>query len=264
MSFYFPEFAAQIDWSKRHRFLDKEFAQVGFGDHPEGRLADKLAAIYLHDGSEHWVLVHIEVQAQRDDSLARRVLQYNYRIFEQFNRPVASLVLLADDTPGWRQEEFHNCLLGTVMGIRFATAKLLDFAGRDQELLCSNNPFALVTVAHLHTQQTLHSPADRYAMKWQLTKLLLQRGWSKKRIMILFKVINWMMTLPEPLQLRYREAVRKMERSGQMEWIDPYDRIRIEKAEKKAERAAEKAAEKAQREGLKLGREEGREQGGSN
>lgn len=264
MTFYYPELTRQIDWSRRPRFLDKEFSQVGFGDHPEGRLADKLVAIYLHDGSEQWILVHIEVQAQRDESLARRVLQYNYRIFEQFNRPVASLVLLADDSPNWRQDSYHICVLGTVMGISFATAKLLDFSGQDNELLKSRNPFAVVTLAHLRTQQTMHSPAERFSAKWRLTELLLQRGWSEKRIMILFKVVNWMMTLPEPLQLRYRRAVRKLERSSRMEWIDPYDQIRIDKAERKAERAvqkAERAAQKAEKQGFRLGREEGREEG---
>lgn len=246
MAFYFPELHAQIDWSRPPRFLDKEFAQVGFGDRPEGRLADKLVALTLRDGQEQWVLVHIEVQAQHDEALARRVLAYNYRIFEQFQRPVASLVLLADETPGWRPDSFYIRVLGTVMGIRFATAKLLDHAGRERELSHSRNPFALVTQAHLRTQQTRHNPAERYAAKWQLTKLLLQHGWSKKRIMVLFKVINWMMTLPEPLQLRYRRAVRELERKSQMEWIDPYDRIRLEKVTQKAQRAVEKAEKSAQ------------------
>ncbi|XLZ72670.1 DUF4351 domain-containing protein [Massilia sp. SR12] len=264
MAFYFPELHAQVDWSRPPRFLDKEFAQVGFGDRPEGRLADKLVALTLRDGQEQWILVHIEVQAQHDETLARRVLAYNYRIFEQFQRPVASLVLLADETPGWRPDSFYIRVLGTVMGIRFATAKLLDHAGRDMELGISHNPFALVTQAHLRTQQTRHNPAERYAAKWHLTKLLLQHGWSKKRIMILFKVINWMMTLPEPLQLRYRRAVRELERKSQMEWIDPYDQMRMDKAAEKANRAvqkAEKAALRAGKQGFKLGREEGREEG---
>lgn len=69
MAFYFPELHAQIDWSKPLRFLDKEFVQAGFGDQPEGRLADKLVAIYLLDGHEQWILVHIKVQSQHDEAL---------------------------------------------------------------------------------------------------------------------------------------------------------------------------------------------------
>ena len=95
MRFYFGDLCSLIDWSRRPRFLDKELAQAGFGDAPAGRVADKLVAVYMKDGSEYWVLVHIEVQAQRDDGLARRVLAYNYRILEQHGRPVSSLVVLA-------------------------------------------------------------------------------------------------------------------------------------------------------------------------
>lgn len=258
MAFFYRDLYPLIDWSRRPRFLDKELAQVGIGDQPEGRVADKLVAIWLLDGSEQWILVHIEVQAQRDEALALRVLDYNFRIFDQYERPVASLVLLADDDPHWRPHAFHNCVLGTVMGISFATAKLLDYAGRDAELQASRNPFALVTLAHLRTQQTRHAAQERFAAKWQLTKLLYQRGWSKKRIIILFKVINWMMTLPEALQLRYRRAFETLGRTHQMEWIDPYDAQRIAKAEEKGRKHGWRIGLK---EGKAEGRAEGREEG---
>ncbi|XLZ68446.1 DUF4351 domain-containing protein [Massilia sp. SR12] len=217
MDFYFPDLSAQIDWSRRPRFLDKELAQTGFGDAPAGRVADKLVALYLRDGTEHWILVHIEIQAQRDDTFARRVHALNNRIFEQHDRPVASLALLADEDPHWHPVGFHNKLLGTTMGITFASVKLLDYADRIDQLQASRNPFALVTLAHLYTQRTKHDAASRYAAKWRLTKLLFQRGWSRKRIIILFKAINWMMTLPAELENRYWQAVRKLEQERKME-----------------------------------------------
>lgn len=98
-------------------------------------MAHKLVALYLRDGSEHWVLVHIEIQAQRDDAFARRVHALNNRIFEQHDRPVASLAVLADDDPHWHPDGFHNHLFGTTMGITFASVKLLDYASRIDELL---------------------------------------------------------------------------------------------------------------------------------
>ncbi|HEY1148522.1 MAG TPA: DUF4351 domain-containing protein [Pseudoduganella sp.] len=258
LAFYFPAQCAQIDWRKRPRFLDKELAQTGFGDHPAGRVADKLARIHLLDGSEQWVMVHIEVQAQRDDTLARRVLAYNYRIFEQYGQPVASLVLLADDLPGWRPSAFHNNVLGTVMGIFFATAKLLDYSGRTDELLTSGNPFAIVTLAHLGTQKTHGSVADRYAAKWQLTRLLYDRGWRKERIIILFKVINWMMTLPEQWEFRYWKAIARLERSRKVEWISPLEESFMEKGRLKGvKQGMAQGLEQGLERGLERGREEG-------
>ncbi|MRW83686.1 hypothetical protein GJ698_06215 [Pseudoduganella sp. FT26W] len=140
MTFFFGEIATQIDWSKRPRFRDKELAGIGFGDSPGGLVADKLVEVSLRDGGVQWVLIHIEVQAQRDGSLARRVLDYNYRIFAEYKQPVASLVLLADDDPVWRPQAFHNSLLGTVMGISFAAAKLLDYASQIDAMRMSCMP----------------------------------------------------------------------------------------------------------------------------
>jgi hypothetical protein len=120
MAFFFPDLSPEIDWKKRPRFRDKELAGIGFGAATNSMVADKLVEVCLLDGSVQWVLIHIEVQAQRDTFLARRMLDYNYRIFKQYEQPVASLVLLADEDPKWRPGEFHNRVLGTVMGILFA------------------------------------------------------------------------------------------------------------------------------------------------
>lgn len=190
-------------------------------------------AVHLLDGSEQWILVHIEVQSQRDDAFARRIHSLNNRIFEQYDRPVASLAVLADDDSHWRPHSFHNDLLGTSMGITFATVKLLDFADRQEQLQASSNPFALLTLAHLLTQRTKENAAQRYAAKWRLTRLLFQHGWSKKRIIILFKAINWMMTLPAELERQYWQAVRKGKQERKMEYISSLEQMFIDKGQLK-------------------------------
>lgn len=236
MEFFFSELCKEIDWSRRPRFRDKELASVVLGDAPNSMVADKLVEVSLRDGRVQWVLIHVEVEAQRDARLARRVLDYNYRIFQQYKQPVASIVLLADEDPNWRPNAFHNQLLGTKMGISFATAKLLDYASRE-DLETSPNPFALVTLAHLRTQQAHHDPEKLYAAKWLLTKLLYQHRWSKERIIAMFKVINWMMALPEAQQDRYWETVFQLKKernmTNPMEWITPLEQMFIDRGEKR-------------------------------
>jgi hypothetical protein len=254
MAFFFVDLCVQIDWSKRPRFRDKELAGIGFGASPDSMVADKLVEVCLCDGRVHWVLIHIEVQAQRDASFSRRVLDYNYRIFKEYQRPVASLVLLADSDPGWRPHAFHNELLGTVMGISFAVAKLLDHADRTDTLLASHNPFAWVTLAHLRTQQVRNKPDKLYAAKWRLTKLLYQHGWRKARIIVLFRVINWMMVLPAPQQKRYWQAVLQLEQERKVEWITPLEQSFMDEG-------WQKGLKKGREEGRQEGREQGQEQG---
>jgi hypothetical protein len=113
--------------------------------------------------------------------------------------------------PGSWRSTFHVEVFGTAMGISFATAKLLDYD--DDKLQQSNNPFALITLAHLHSQRMRHDAKAMLAAKWQLTRLLYEHLWSKQRIIALLKVINGMMTLPEPQQARYWHSVIKLEKA---------------------------------------------------
>lgn len=223
MSFFFAERSARICWSKRPRFRDKELVGISLSDRPDGLVADKLVEVYLRDGGIQWMLIHIEVQAQRDANFARRVYDYNYRINKEYAQPVASLVILADEDPKWRPDTYHTEVFGTATTFSFLTAKLLDYAGRDKELEASDNPFALVTLAHLRTQQARHDPDELYAAKLHLTKLLYQHDWHKTRIIMLFKVIEWMMVLPAAHQQRYWQAVLKLEREQKMQWISPME-----------------------------------------
>jgi hypothetical protein len=166
-------------------------------------VADKLVELCLRDGSDCRVLVHIEIQAQRDAALARRVHDYNYHIGKTYGLPVASLVLLADADPHWRPSSFHQQVLGTARGFSFTTAKLLDYAADTDALEASHHPFAWVTLVHLRTQQAHHDPNVLYAAKLNLTRLLFKHRWKPRRIIVLFNVINWMMALPKPHQRRY-------------------------------------------------------------
>ncbi|WP_374583114.1 Rpn family recombination-promoting nuclease/putative transposase [Pseudoduganella sp.] len=251
MAFYFPALYAQIDWSQRPRFRDKELAQIGFGDAPGGMVADMLVEVCLRDSAER-VLLHIEVQSQFDASLPERMFDYSVRIFGEYRLHVASLVLLADEDPGWRPQDFHVGALGTVLGISFATAKLLDYD--EGELFAANNPFALVTLAHLSSQRERHDADALLASKLRLTRLLYERGWSKRRIIAMFKVINWMMVLPEPQQARYWHAVLKLEKERKMELITPLEQWFMDKGWKKGvQHGLEQGHEKGRMEGWREG-----------
>jgi len=61
MEFFFPQRCAKIDWTKPPRFLDKELAEISFGDVPHGRVADKLVQVCLLDGGLQWVLIQLPV-----------------------------------------------------------------------------------------------------------------------------------------------------------------------------------------------------------
>ncbi|MRW83685.1 DUF4351 domain-containing protein [Pseudoduganella sp. FT26W] len=101
-----------------------------------------------------------------------------------------------------------------------------------------------------------------YAAKWQLTKLLYQHGWRKQRIIVLFKVINWMMVLPASHQQRYWQAVLQLEKERKMEWISPLEQSFIDKGwERGLKKGLTQGLEKGIEKGLERGLEQGRREG---
>ncbi|WP_229256496.1 hypothetical protein [Duganella lactea] len=72
MAFYFPDVHAAIDWSRPYAFLDQELAALSHDGALGSRLLGKLVHVYLREGGERWVLLHIEVQGWQDRGGQRR------------------------------------------------------------------------------------------------------------------------------------------------------------------------------------------------
>lgn len=170
---------------------------------------------------------------------------YNYRLFDRYRRPVASLAVLADDAPGWKPSSFGFEVLGCEHYLKFPTVKLLDSAGREDELLKEENPFALVTVANLVTRATRDDMAARYAAKLKLVRLLYERDWDRQRVIDLFTVIDWMMRLPDGLTGQLWQVIEAIEEGTKMRYVTSVERLGIEKGiqQGRAEGRAEGKAE---------------------
>lgn len=230
LALLFPAAHAQIDWSRGWESLDKEFQQVAPEAELGRRYVDKLAKVWTMAGAECWVLVHVEVQTERDPEFPLRMYVYHYRIFDRYNKPVASLAVLADDDPNWRPREFRESLFECESILRYPTAKLLDFTGKDEELEASENPFAKVVLAHLKARQTRDNPEDRRSWKIRLVRGLYERGFDAKDVRELFRVIDWLMELPPPLKDAFWDDVKIIQQEGRMPFISTPECVETERA----------------------------------
>ena len=240
--FFFPAAHAQIDWSQELVFLDQEFRPVSKHADIGLRYVDKLVRVVLHNGQAEYVYVHLEVQSQSQERFAERMFIYNFRIFEHYHAPVASLALLTDERASWRPDEFSYGALGCRTGIRFPVAKLLDWVGSEAMLEDSANPFAVITLAHLATRATNKDPLARKDAKVQAVRGLQRHGWDAKRRRTLFDVVDWMMCLPKELDQQVWREVQSLEKEDEMPYVSSLERMAIE-------------------EGLKQGLEQGLQQG---
>jgi hypothetical protein len=220
----FPLIYAQIDWTRGYESLDKEFQQVVREAEFGRKYVDKLVRVWTKAGQECWVLIHVEVQTTRDADFPLRMYVYNYRVFDRYNVPVASIAVLADDEANWRPSEFRQNLFDCDVGIRFPSVKLLDFASKVDELEASANPFAKIVLAHLKARETQGDPANRSVWKLRLVRGLYERGFSVKDVRELFRLIDWLMLLPPPLQFKFSEDISIFQKEKRMPFVTSLER----------------------------------------
>ena len=213
LEFFAPEVAREIDWSRKPVFLDKELRRIakGFGRRRRST-ADFLVKVWRLDGAEQWLIIHIELQAQKDVNFAERMFLYNVRAYDLYRKPVISLAVLADSDPKWRPAGFEYGLGGSGTSIRYPAVKLLDYQERQEELEADPNPFGLAVLAHLKTQETRDNAENRLQWKVRLARLLFVRRWTREQIEELLQFLDWIMTLPEALENSFEARYTEMEK----------------------------------------------------
>ncbi len=229
MLFFFPQAHREIDWTRQPEFLDKELQQVIRDAELGKRLVDKLVKIYRTGGEESWILVHVEVQAQEESDFSRRMYNYNYRIFDRYNRSVASIAVLGDEGVDWRPNQFGYNLFGCRVDFQFPIVKLLDYKQRLSQLESSRNPFATVVMAHLAALETRNDRLQRKQQKLTLVRRLYSLGLERESIINLFQFIDWMLTLPSALENEFWQEFRDFEEARSMRYVTSVERIGIQK-----------------------------------
>ena len=231
LDFYFPEISKQIDKTKGYSFLDQELQQITPKSKSKKRRVDKLAEVYLQDNKEIWVLIHIEVQTYKEEEFAMRMYSYHYRIWDKYQKPIASLAILADNYEKFKPEKFELCAFGEkFVEFKFKIAKLLDWEKKEDELKNNKNVFAIVTLASLKAYQENYT--TRAEWKYELTKMLYEKGYKEKEIMSLYQFLDGIMVLPEDMEIEYNDKIIELEEEKKMAYVTTAERIGIKKGRK--------------------------------
>lgn len=234
ISFFFPAVAEMIDWEKPYEFLDKEFQKIAPDAEQGKRYADKLVRVWLKGGRTTYLLLHVEIQAQKEEEFARRMLTYSIRIFDHFGSFATSLAILCDQNSEWRPQ---TCVLespATRLAFEFGQVKLLDYRSQWERLEASENVFATVVMAHLKTQETKRSPKQRKEWKFGLMRRLYERGWSRQDIFYLYEFLDWVMILPEGLETEFWQELKQFEEARKMKYVTNAERIGMQKGQEMA------------------------------
>ena len=224
MEFFFPAAAGDIDWPRGYESLDQELQQVVRDAESGKRLADKLMKVWLLDGEELYVLIHIEVQGQHDAELPLRMYVYNYRLFDRYKRPVVSLAVLCDDSSRWRPTSYSHEQWGCRVSLTFPIVKLSDYNEHWSDLEASDNPFAVVVMSQLKSRATRRDMASRLRWKKRLIRGLYRGGWRRQDVLELLRFIDWLLALPAELEREFDHEVEQLEAEMKMRYVTSWER----------------------------------------
>lgn len=230
MTFFYAELAQKIDWTAGYESLDKELQSITTQAMIGNKIVDKLMKVKSFQGEELWVLLHIEIQGQKETDFEKRLFQYYYRLTDRYHMPIVTLAILADGNQYWRPAYYQANVWGMeILSFRFFTTKLLDYADKTDWLEQVSNPFSIVILAQLAALKTRKDPDARFNAKYGLTRQLYDRGLDRDTILNLYKFLDWVLTLPEDLEVRYNDYIHQIEEEHTVAYITSAERIGMKK-----------------------------------
>jgi len=230
IAFFFPNIHKDVDWAKSYEFLDKELEKIEPDNQVGRKVVDKLVKVFLPNGREKWVLIHIEVQGYPDPGFEERMFTYYYLILNRYKAKVVSLAILSDVNKKYRPKSHRDEMWGRRLLFEFPAIKLIDYNSRWAELEADPNPFALVVMAHLKAQK-LKKPSERLSWKVILIRMLYERGYERQEIIKLFRFIDWLISLPVELEPEFRQELDKLQEEKTMPYVTSIERLAKEEGQ---------------------------------
>ncbi len=228
MDFLYPDISQLIDWQQPIEFLDKELQKITRKAKNSRRYADKLVRVHFLNGSEKWILIHVEVQGAADTNFSERMFVYYYRIRDRYQKPVISLAVLTDTQPNFRPDHYSNEIAGCSIRFEFATVKLLDWRDKTDALLKHDNPFGLLIAAQL-TAKLIKDGKTRVDNLIGYYRLAAKKKLPREHITQLVVFLEWIVALPESFTPYYNEQLEHLEEDEKMTYISIIERQGIEK-----------------------------------
>jgi len=235
---YFPGVAEVVDWNHEPQWHDKELSQVLAQAGHRAGLVDILVKVRLLNGNEQWIFLHFEVQSGREENFELRIARYNGGLSWIYKERVVSLVILADLDEHWRPSEDVFRLADFESRLRFTVCKLVDRVDHEWR---EDNPSVAVQVARaqIAALRTAGNPEGRYLAKWQIVRNLYSLGYNGDELREVFRLVDWMVRLPENLSREFEKELTALEENLNMPYITSVERIAEERGEERGEARGE-------------------------
>lgn len=197
LAFAVPELHAAIDWQVPPVFLDKEFQSLSRQAALRQRAADVVVQLRLRADEDARLVLHVEAQDRVQPDFAARMCTYyapvHLRLWRQQQRAateeaiplILGVALLTDERADWRPGPYLARGLGRGVGYDFWSVKLLDWREREEALLASDNPFAVIAHTWLELQAARNREEAMLAAVRAAMRAMLRRGYDEGQAAVL-------------------------------------------------------------------------------
>ena len=237
---FIPSLYVKADLNHEPEFLDKELHDIlaAFNDNDDKtpkRYVDKLLKIFLKDGGEEWVLLHIEIQNKGGENFALRMFRYYCLLFIHYKKnPVALAILTASRPKNETDPGIYKAdLFGTSIEYKYNLVKA--YAMSDQELLSGNSLVDLFIYSVKIAAKYRKSDKSKIGYMKKIIKLLSEKGLNRKQRKIFTAYVERVMTLNDmKYRLEFRDYARTVfnERRSDMRYKGEFEKMMDDAEEK--------------------------------
>ena len=218
---FIPDLYAKTDLKHEHEFLDKELHEITSALEPEDsisrkRYVDELMKIFLQDGSDEWVLLHIEIQDKGGENISLRMFRYYCLIFIRHSRNPAALAILTAKRPKREGEPgiYKSEVFGTSIEYKYNLVKA--YALSDEELTSGNSIVDLFIYATKIAAKYRKSRNKKLGYMKIILQLLHDKGFTDRQSMIFIMFLERVMRLgEEKYVLEFDNEVNKIFHEGE-------------------------------------------------
>jgi len=107
MLFFAPDLYEEIDFFRKPDYLQQELYKKIIQKKKGRNDADLIVKVFLKNGKDQWILIHIEVQEKDSSDFLERMFRYFYRIYDKFDRKVYAIALMTNDKESGYCNYFH-------------------------------------------------------------------------------------------------------------------------------------------------------------
>lgn len=253
---FIPGLYIKADLNHEPEFLDKELHDIlaAFNDNDDKtpkRYVDKLLKIFLKDGGEEWVLLHIEIQDKGGEDFALRMFRYYCLLFTHYNKNPVALAILTAGRPKNENDFYKADLFGTSIEYKYNLVKAYEIS--DKELLSGDSLVDLFIYSVKIAAKYRKSDKQKFSYMKIIIKLLADRGLNRTQRKIFTSYVERVMALSGMnYRLEFRDYARNVfnERSSDMRYKGEFEKMMDDAEEKGLEKGIEKGLEKGIRQNI--------------